>query len=105
MLLMPWTRAPLPKSDLRRTDRTVILDWPTATDQARALGGTEMASTTDVYEEGLRIRREVLGSDHVDAALNRRNDFNEPFQRLITEYCWGRVWSRPELPRNVRSLI
>lgn len=57
------------------------------------------------YDEGLRIRREVLGSAHVDAALARQSDFDAPFQRFITEVAWGTLWSRPELDRRTRSLL
>jgi 4-carboxymuconolactone decarboxylase len=57
------------------------------------------------YENGLEVRRAVLGDAHVDRALARRNDFNEEFQALITRYAWGEVWTRPGLPRHTRSLL
>ena len=57
------------------------------------------------YDEGLRVRREVLGSAHVDAALAGQTDFDAPFQRFITEVAWGSLWSRPELDRRTRSLL
>ena len=57
------------------------------------------------YEEGLRVRRAVLGDTHVDAALEKRNEFNTEFQELITRYAWGEIWTRPGLPRATRSLI
>ena len=57
------------------------------------------------FEEGLAIRREVLGPEYVDAALERATPFARPLQELITEYCWGTVWSRPGLDRRTRSLI
>lgn len=57
------------------------------------------------FEEGLKIRREVLGREHVDASLARADEFTSPLQELITEYCWGTVWSRPGLNRKTRSLI
>ena len=59
----------------------------------------------DRYEQGLAVRREVLGSEYVDKAIASTDDFTEPFQDLINEYCWGTVWSRPGLPRKTRSLI
>ncbi len=58
-----------------------------------------------LYEKGLEIRREVLGPAHVDRALAAADAFSQPFQELITEYCWGAVWGRPGLPRQTRSLI
>ena len=60
---------------------------------------------TNRYEEGLAVRREVLGSEYVDKAIANTDDFTKPLQDLINEYCWGTVWSRPGLPRKTRSLI
>jgi len=57
------------------------------------------------YEEGLKIRRAVLGDAHVDASLKKRDDLTEDFQNLITRYAWGEIWSRPGLPRQTRSLL
>jgi 4-carboxymuconolactone decarboxylase len=57
------------------------------------------------YETGLRIRREVLGAEYVDKSIATADDFNRPLQELVTEYCWGTVWSRPGLSRQMRSLI
>src|SRR6202040_4209847 len=57
------------------------------------------------FEMGIKIRREVLGDAHVDAAIAKRNAFTEAFQDLITRYAWGEIWTRPTLPRQTRSLI
>jgi 4-carboxymuconolactone decarboxylase len=57
------------------------------------------------FDEGLAVRREVLGPAHVDKALAEADDFTRPLQELVTEYCWGAVWTRPGLPRKTRSLI
>jgi 4-carboxymuconolactone decarboxylase len=57
------------------------------------------------YEEGLAIRRAVLGSDHVDKSLHSADDFARPMQELVTEYCWGEIWARPGLSRKTRSLL
>jgi 4-carboxymuconolactone decarboxylase len=59
----------------------------------------------EVHDKGLAIRREVLGSEYVDAQLKTADDFNRPFQEFITEYCWGAVWGRPGLPKKTRSII
>jgi len=59
----------------------------------------------DRYDEGMKVRRAVLGDAHVDRSLKSRNEFNEEFQDLITRYAWGEVWTRPGLPRHTRSLI
>jgi 4-carboxymuconolactone decarboxylase len=61
--------------------------------------------TKERYETGLRIRREVLGAEHVDKSIATADDFNRPLQELVTEYCWGEVWSRPGLSRKMRSLL
>jgi 4-carboxymuconolactone decarboxylase len=57
------------------------------------------------YDEGLRVRREVLGAEHVDKSLSQVSEFSRPIQELVTEYCWGVVWTRDGLPRKTRSLI
>ncbi len=59
----------------------------------------------DVFDKGLAIRREVLGADYVNKAINTADDFNRPLQELVTEYCWGAVWGRPGLPRKTRSML
>jgi 4-carboxymuconolactone decarboxylase len=57
------------------------------------------------FEMGIKIRREVLGDAHIDAAIAKRNAFTEAFQDLITRYAWGEIWTRPGLPRQTRSLV
>jgi 4-carboxymuconolactone decarboxylase len=61
--------------------------------------------TSELFEKGLRIRREVLGAEYVDASISQADDFSRPLQELVTEYCWGTVWSRPGLDRKTRSLL
>ena len=53
----------------------------------------------------MQVRREILGDAHVDASLAKLTDFNREFQRLITRYAWGEIWTRPGLPRKTRSLL
>ena len=57
------------------------------------------------HEEGLKIRRVVLGDAHVDQAIATQNEFTAEFQDLITRYAWGEIWTRPDLDRKTRSLI
>ena len=57
------------------------------------------------YEEGLAVRRAVLGPEYVDKSLRSADDFTRPMQELVTEYCWGAVWGREELPRKTRSML
>ena len=59
---------------------------------------------SDTYDEGMRVRREVLGDGHVDRAEARKTPFNTDFQELITRYAWGSVWTRPGLDRRTRSV-
>ena len=60
---------------------------------------------SEKFEKGLEVRREVLGDEYVDKALNDVDDFNRPMQDLVTEYCWGTIWTRDGLPRKTRSLL
>ncbi|WP_428773928.1 4-carboxymuconolactone decarboxylase [Vibrio sp.] len=60
---------------------------------------------SDKFEQGLAIRRQVLGADYVDASINNATDFNMPMQELVTKYCWGEVWGRDTLPLKTRSII
>lgn len=59
----------------------------------------------DRYEAGLKVRREVLGREHVDRSIQSADDFNRPMQDLVTEYCWGEIWTREGLDRKTRSLL
>jgi 4-carboxymuconolactone decarboxylase len=56
-------------------------------------------------DAGLNVRREVLGREHVDRSLAQASEFSRPMQELVTEYCWGAVWTRPGLERRTRSLL
>src|SRR4029077_16831552 len=55
--------------------------------------------------EGMRVRREVLGDEHVDRAVAKTTEFTADFQDLITRYAWGEIWARPGLDRKTRSCI
>jgi 4-carboxymuconolactone decarboxylase len=57
------------------------------------------------WDEGLEMRSRVLGSEYVTAATADPQDIFRPLQELVTEYCWGTVWTRPELPPPTRSLL
>ena len=64
-----------------------------------------MTPDDPLYERGMQVRREVLGDEYVDAALERATGFTTDFQDLITRYAWGEIWSRPGLDRRTRSCI
>ena len=57
------------------------------------------------HDQGMKVRRAVLGDARVDAAQKNRNAFNDEFQDLITRYAWGEIWTRPGLTRQTRSMI
>jgi 4-carboxymuconolactone decarboxylase len=57
------------------------------------------------YDEGLRMRRQVLGDAYVQRSLDNATEFTQPMQELVTEYCWGAVWTRPGLVPRDRSLV
>jgi 4-carboxymuconolactone decarboxylase len=59
----------------------------------------------DRYEQGMKIRRQVLGDRHVDQAEANKTGFDADFQRFITEAGWGSIWSRPGLDRKSRHLV
>ena len=60
---------------------------------------------SDTHEQGMEVRRAVLGDEHVDRATARATDFTADFQDLITRYAWGEIWTRPGLDRRTRSCI
>ncbi len=60
---------------------------------------------SDRYDKGMKTRREVLGSDHVDRAETSKTDFDKPFQEMITEGAWGTLWSDDTISRRDRSLL
>src|SRR3954452_15779451 len=57
------------------------------------------------YENGLTVRKAVLGDAHVERSLAKRTDFNSKVEAVITRYAWGEIWTRPGLPRHTRSLL
>jgi 4-carboxymuconolactone decarboxylase len=60
---------------------------------------------SESYDSGMRVRREVLGDNHVDRAKERTTEFTAAFQDFITRYAWGEIWTRPGLDRKTRSCI
>ncbi|MGD9955316.1 MAG: carboxymuconolactone decarboxylase family protein [Candidatus Nanopelagicales bacterium] len=62
-------------------------------------------SESELFESGLRTRREVLGAEYVDRSLEGADDFMMAFQRVTTEWCWGYTWNRDGLDRRTRSLL
>lgn len=61
--------------------------------------------TSEAFDRGLALRKEVLGADYVTKSFADADDFSRPMQELSTEYCWGTIWSREGLSRRDRSLL
>lgn len=57
------------------------------------------------FEKGLEVRKAVLGTEFVENAIKSADDFNRPLQQLVTEFCWGAVWTRDGLSRDIRSML
>ncbi|RWZ53226.1 4-carboxymuconolactone decarboxylase [Labedella phragmitis] len=66
---------------------------------------TTEGTHAESYERGIEMRKAVLGAAHVEKSLENVSDFARPIQELVTEYCWGEVWTRPGLDRKTRSLL
>jgi len=64
--------------------------------------GTQRSAS---FEEGMQARKQVLGDRHVERSMARVSEFSEPVQRLVTEHCWGDIWTRDGLDRRTRSLL
>lgn len=61
--------------------------------------------SNEIYERGLALRKEVLGTAYVERSFANSDEFSRPMQELSTEYCWGKIWSREGLSRRDRSLL
>jgi 4-carboxymuconolactone decarboxylase len=61
--------------------------------------------TTSLFDQGLEVRKAVLGAEYVETSIKNADDFNRPLQDLVTEYCWGAVWTREGLSRKTRSML
>jgi 4-carboxymuconolactone decarboxylase len=59
----------------------------------------------ELWDKGLAVRKEVLGAEYVERQLKTVDDFGMPMQELVTQSCWGWLWTRPQLPRKLRSLV
>jgi len=59
----------------------------------------------ELFDKGLKVRREVLGTEYVDNSIKNADDFSRSLQEFVTEYCWGELWNRPGLDRKSRSML
>lgn len=62
-------------------------------------------SNSELFKRGLEIRKAVVGAEYVEKSLASADEFTMPLQELVTEYCWGAVWGREDLPRKTRSML
>ncbi len=62
-------------------------------------------SNSELFKKGMEIRRAVVGAEYVDKSMASADEFTMPLQELVTEYCWGAVWGREDLPRKTRSML
>ncbi|NVJ92953.1 MAG: carboxymuconolactone decarboxylase family protein [Methylocystaceae bacterium] len=60
---------------------------------------------SEKYDKGLELRKFVVGEDYVNQSIANANQFNQPLQELVTEYCWGDIWQREGMEKRDRSLI
>ncbi len=65
----------------------------------------EIDDREELFRIGLQNRREVVGTEHVDRSMANADEFSMAVQRMVTEYCWGAIWSRPGLERKTRSFL
>jgi 4-carboxymuconolactone decarboxylase len=72
--------------------------------KVRTLEGA-MKMDKEKFEKGLAVRRAVLGDEYVNKSLANADEFSQPMQELVTEACWGTIWTRPGLPLKMRSLV
>ena len=64
-----------------------------------------MSDKEDTFEAGLQVRRDMFGQGGADDRVNAATDFNAPLEDMVTRYCFGEVWNRPELDRKTRSML
>lgn len=83
------------------TGGSVLLHFDVAIPAAAASG----ASSAELFETGMQIRREMFGPAQSDQAVQNATDFNRKLQELVTQYCFGEVWARPQLDRKTRSML
>jgi 4-carboxymuconolactone decarboxylase len=65
----------------------------------------EDGGQNELFDKGLAMRRAVLGAEYVDRSIQNADAFTQPFQKLVTEWCWGEVWDRPGLDKKTRSML
>lgn len=66
---------------------------------------TAKQETDKLFEDGMQLRREVLGKEYVDSSVSKADDFMMAFQHITTEWCWGYAWTRPGLDKKTRSML
>jgi 4-carboxymuconolactone decarboxylase len=91
--------------DLKTPPRPALCRFSRRTDNRFTNQPKEKVMDKAVFERGMEIRKSVLGKEFVEKSFAAADDFNRPLQELVTEYCWGAVWGREELPKKIRSML
>jgi 4-carboxymuconolactone decarboxylase len=81
------------------------ISGPDARSAQRRASRKDIAVDKARFDKGLEVRTAVLGKDYVEASMKNADDFNRPFQELVTEYCWGAAWGSDGLTRKTRSML
>jgi 4-carboxymuconolactone decarboxylase len=69
------------------------------------MSNDQSTTLSNLFDQGLTLRREVLGATYVENSMKSTNDFMMAFQHVTTEWCWGYTWNRPGLDRKTRSML
>lgn len=93
----------MPSSDL--TNPSNLTDGADRADSPNAANGFPQPGESRLFDEGLALRKTVLGKEYVEKSIQAADDFTRPLQRMITEWCWGEVWGQPALPLKTRSML
>ena len=81
------------------------ISGPAAGSAQRRVSRKDIAVDKARFDKGLEVRTAVLGKDYVEASMKNADDFNRPFQEIVTEYCWGAAWGSDGLTRKTRSML
>jgi 4-carboxymuconolactone decarboxylase len=87
------------------TGGATLLHFDVETPAQKSATGGEASASSGIFETGMQIRREMFGPAQSDEVMQKATDFNRTLQELVTQYCFGEVWARPQLDRKTRSML
>jgi 4-carboxymuconolactone decarboxylase len=88
-----------------QSDHIVLLSYSPLVSITQLSIVQQETNMTTMFDKGLAVRKDVLGAEYVENSIKNADDFNRPLQELVTEYCWGAIWTREGLPRKTRSML